>query len=78
MSNSTSPAKLFEEDKRSKSQDTATKKIESSERSQDEGGSIIIDPIDEPLMAINIAMENSVANNERKVAKKIGHISTIS
>ena len=61
---SNNPKELFENDKGSKSQETSTKKSESNGRSLDEGGSVTIDPIDDPLMAVKIAMENRVAMNE--------------
>ena len=57
---SSSPKELFENDKGSKFQETSTKESESSGRSPKKGGSVTIDPIDDPLRAIKIAMENRV------------------
>ena len=66
---SNSPEELFKNDKRSKSQNASTKKLESSGRSPKKGGSMKIDPIDNPLRAIKIAMEKRVAIKESFLEK---------
>ncbi|MDM1593481.1 hypothetical protein, partial [Escherichia coli] len=60
-----SPDETFEGDKKSESRGPTDKEDKDSGKTIDEGGSVTIDRIDDPLKAVKIAMDNRVAMKEK-------------
>ncbi len=60
---------IYEGDKKSKALETTNQRNEDDEKTQDEGGSVTIDQVDDPLRAAKLAMEGRVALKEKLPTK---------